>query len=85
MGATAYPILLQRLPEPVDVMAATNEHSVEFRQATDQRADVAADLPSSGKQVELSPLAITDGMQFRVHAAFGATGQAATPLSWRPC
>ena len=36
-------------------------------------------LASGDKEVQRPPFAITDGVQFGIHAALGSTDQAATP------
>ncbi|SMG53254.1 hypothetical protein SAMN02746000_03415, partial [Paracoccus sp. J56] len=40
---------------------------------------VVADLTGADEQVERSAMAVADGVQLGVHAAFGPTDQASTP------
>ena len=69
------PFVFQRFSEPVSVIAAVAEQPIDLRYAAQQCscADVIADLPSSDKQVQWSPLAIANGVEFGVHPAFGPT------------
>ena len=91
--AGAYPFVFQRFPEPVGIISAVPEPSVDVRQAVEQcpRADVIADLTGGDKEVDRSAFAIVlepmahhgssvaDGMEFGVHAALGASNQASPP------
>ena len=72
---------LQRFPEPVGVIAAIPEQPIDLWEAAEQRprSDVVADLSCGDEQVEWSALAVTDGMQLRVHAALGSADEASTP------
>lgn len=56
------------------IMAAISEQPVGLWQPTEQRscADVIAGLPSGDEQVNRPSPAVADGMQLRVHAAFGS-------------
>ena len=76
-----YPLVLQRFSEPVSVIAAITEQPFDVWQAVEQcpRADIIAHLPGGDEQVDRSSLAVADGVQFGVHAAFGPANQASTP------
>ena len=67
--------------EPVSIIAAVAKQPPDVWQAAQQspRADVIAHLSGSDEQIERSPLAVADGVQLGVHAAFGAADQASTP------
>lgn len=71
-------LVLQRFPEPVGIVAAITEKPFEVRQAAEQSpcADIFADLSCGDEQVDRPPLAVADGVQLIVHAAFGSTDQA---------
>ena len=79
--AGSYPLVLQRFPEPVGVIAAIPEQPIDLWEAAEQRprSDVVADLSCGDEQVERAALAVTDGMQLRVHAALGSADEASTP------
>ena len=79
--AGAYPFVFLRFSEPVGVIAAISEQPVDFWEAAEQRprADVVADLTNGDEQVERAPLAVADGVQFGVHAAFGSANQTTAP------
>ena len=84
--ARAYPFVLQRFSEPIGVVTPVPKQPVDIRQAAEQcpRPDVIADLSGGDKEVDRAAFAIADGMQLGIHAALGATDQAATPPFLRP-
>jgi hypothetical protein len=78
--AGAYPLVFQRISEPVGVISTIPEQPIDLWQAAEPRprADVVADRTCRDEQVERPSFAVADGVQFGIHAAFGATDQAAT-------
>lgn len=58
-------------------LATIPEQPADFGQAAEERpcADVVADLPGSGEQVQRPPLAVADGVQLGIHAALCAPDQ----------
>ena len=62
--AGAYPLVFQRISEPVRVRAAIPEQPVHIRYAARQRsrADAIADLTGGDEKADRPPLAVTDGM-----------------------
>ena len=74
-NAGAYPFVLQRFSEPISVIASVAEQPFDARQTAQQcsGANVIADLPGRDEEVDRTTLAVTDGMQFGVHATLGAT------------
>src|SRR5690606_37465632 len=81
-----YPFVFQRFSEPVGVIAAISKEPIDTWQAVQKRpcADVIADLTGGDEQVQRPPMAVADGVQLGVHAAFGAPDQAATPPFFTP-
>ena len=79
--SASHPLVLQRLFQPGGIITAIAEQPFDHRQAAEQRpcADVIAHLSGGYKQIERSSLAVANGVQLGVHAAFGPTDQAATP------
>lgn len=69
------PLSLQRVPEPVCVIAAILEQLIHIRKAVAQRPrpDVVAHLSCRDEQVEWTSLAVAEGMKLGFHTAFGAT------------
>ncbi len=78
----AYPFVLQCFSAPISVMAPVPEQPVGIRQAAREGlgSDVIADLPGGHEQVQRATLAVTDRVQFGVHATLGATDQTTAPL-----
>ena len=71
--------------EPVALtgsIAAICEQPIDIRQTAQQRpcAGIIADLPGGEEEVDRAPLTVADGVQFGVHATFGSTDQASTPV-----
>ena len=63
-------LLITTIPEqPLDAWQAALRRS---------RADVIANLSGCDKEADWPTLAITNGMEFRVHTAFGAASQTST-------
>lgn len=65
---------MQRVPEPVSVVAAVPEQPLCFRQIIEQRCGtgVVADLASGHEEAQRAPVRVGDGMKFGVHATFRA-------------
>ncbi len=77
----AYPFAFQRISEPVSVIATITKQPVHIWYAAEQspRTNIIAHLSRGDKKAERPPLAVTDSMQFGIHAALDSTNQTATP------
>ena len=75
--AGAYPLVFQRLSEPVSVTTAIPKQPFYVRQTAEQRprADVIAHLSDCDEQIDRSSQTVTNRMKLGVHAALGATNQ----------
>ena len=76
-----YPLVFQCFSELSCVISSVAEQPIDSRQATQQgsRADVVVDLSGDHEKVERSAPAVSDSVQFSVHAALRPTNQASTP------
>ncbi len=70
---------MESVPEPIGVVAAVAEQLLCVWQVIQQgsRAGVVADLARGHEEVQGAAIRVGDGMELRVHAAFGASDQAA--------
>jgi len=64
----AYPFVLQRISEPIGVVAPIAEQPVDIGQAAEQRSrpDVITDLASGDEEADRAAVAVADGMQLGV-------------------
>jgi hypothetical protein len=84
-------LLLQRIPEPVGVIAAVGQQPLRLGQVVEQgrRTGVIADLAGGHEEAQGAAVGIGDGVKLGVHAALGPADQAPeipffTP-GWKPC
>lgn len=78
--AGAYPLVFQRIPEPVGVIAPVGEHPFRSGQTAQQGcgSGVVADLACGHEELQRTPPRIGDGMQLGVQPTLGPTNQAPT-------
>ncbi len=69
---------LERVPEPVGVVAAVTEQPLRLGQVVEQgcRTGVVADLACGHEEAQGAAVIVGDGMELGVRAAFGAAYQA---------
>ncbi len=83
----AHPLVLQRFPEPIGILAAIPGQPFDVGQAATSALVPTRPLacPAATKKVNRSPRAVTDGAKLGVHAASGSIGAAAAPAFPVPC
>jgi hypothetical protein len=83
--AGLYPFVIQRISEPVGIMAAVGQQLIRLWQAVQKRSRsrIIADLAWGHAEADRAAIGVCDGLQFGVHAAVRATDQT-TPLFARP-
>ncbi len=71
-------LLLERVAEPLGVIAPVGPHPLCFRQVVEQsrRSGVVADLASCDEEAQRTSVGIGVGVQLGVHAALGPSDQA---------
>ena len=71
----AYPLVLERFPEPISVTAAIPKQPVRLWQTSHHGAgsDVLAEVSCRHERVQWASSAVAHGVQLGVHAALGST------------
>ena len=85
-NAGLYPLVFQRFPEPVSVIATVGQQPLRLWQAAQQgrRTGVVADLAGGHEEADRAALGVGDGMQLGVHAALGSADQTAPLVAGPP-
>jgi hypothetical protein len=75
--AGLYPFVFQRISGPVGIVAPVSQQPFCLRQAAQQSGctRAIADLTCGHAETARTPIGTGDGMQLRVHAAFGSADQ----------
>lgn len=83
--AGPYPLVLQRLSQPVSIITAIAKQLPDVWQAAEQRpcADIIAHLSGCDEQIERSSLAVADGV--RAHEQEIRSNQYGGSENWLPC
>ena len=79
--AGAYPLVFQRVSEPVGIVASIPEQPSDLWQTAQQCpcAHIVIDLSGGDEEVERSSLAIANGVKLGVHTTCGPANQATAP------
>ena len=81
-----YPLVFQRIAEPVSIIAPVGKQPFGLRQAVQKggRVSVIVDLACGHEEAERPALGVGDGMQLGVHAALRAADQTAPLVACTP-
>jgi hypothetical protein len=84
--AGLYPLVFQRISEPVGIMAPVGQQPLRLWQTTQQgrRIRIVADLACGHEEADRAAIGIGDGMQLGVHAALCPADQTAVLVAWPP-
>ncbi|CAM8671106.1 hypothetical protein MCEREM30_00825 [Paracoccaceae bacterium] len=84
--ARLYPLVFQRICEPVSVIAPVGQQPLRLWQAAQQgrRAGIVADLACGHEEADRAAIGLGDGMQIGVHAALGSADQTAPLVACPP-
>jgi hypothetical protein len=80
--AGLYPLVFQRISEPVGDVAPVGQQLFRRGQAAEHGSctSIVADRACGHVELDRATLRVGDGMQFCVHAALGPADQAASPI-----